>query len=135
MKSVQAKGAFGVAGGKVTVNPRYNLKSSKADVSIGYDMDNMGFGVVASKDSQKLTVSRAIGDSTTVSPSITTDFGDFSLAVKQTTDIGTVTGTYKLKDSLNLEWADGPWKANIVAPMDGIKIQGLKFSAKKEIDF
>lgn len=103
-------------------------------MSIGYDMDKMGFGVVASKDNQKLTVSRSFGDSTTVSPSIATD-GDFALAVQQKTDIGTVTGTYKLKDFLSLEWVDGPWVANVVAPMNGIDLKGIKFSVKKAIDF
>ena len=116
------------------MNPRYNLKSSNADVSIGYDMDKMAFGVAASKDSQKFTLSRAVGDSTIVSPSITTN-GDFSLAVKQKIEKGTITGTFKSNDSVSLEWSDGPWAANIVAPIEGYTCSGFKFSARKHVDF
>ena len=132
---MQAKAGFSVVGGgKVTVNPRYNLQSSKADISIGYGFGKMGFSVDASKDSQKLTVNRAIGDKTKVMPSITTD-GDFAFAVQQQTDIGTVTGTYKLQKSLDVQWSEGSWMANVNAPMDGLTVKGVTFSAKKLIDF
>ena len=118
----------------MTVNPRYNLQSSKADISIGYDFGDMGFTIDASKDSQKLTVKRAIGDKTTVAPSITTD-GDFAFAVQQQTDFGTITGTYKLQKSLDVQWSEGSWMANVNAPMDGLTVKGVTFSAKKLIDF
>jgi hypothetical protein len=132
--SVQVKGGFDAGPGSFTINPRYNLKSSKADVSVGYDMEKTAFGVTASADSQKFTLSRAIGDNTIVSPSITTN-GDFSLAVKQKIEKGTLTGTFKSNDSVNLEWADGPWVANLVAPIEGYTYNGIRFSAQKKVDF
>jgi len=119
----------------MTVNPRYNLKSSKADVAVGYDMEKMAFGVTASADSQKFTVSRAVGDSTLITPSITTK-GDFSLAVKQKLEgRGTVTGTFKANDSIIVDWADGPWVASVAAPLEGYTYNGVKFTAKRKVDF
>lgn len=134
LNSIQAKGGFGLGPGDVTINPRYNLKSSKANVVIGYGMEKTSFGVTASTDSQTFTVSQYVGDNTIVSPSITTN-GDFSLAVKQKLEKGTVTGTFKSNDYVGLEWADGPWVANVIAPIEGYTYNGIKVSAKKKVDF
>lgn len=118
----------------MTINPRYNLKTSKADVSVGYDMEKTTFGINASADSQKLTVSRKVGDSTILSPSINTD-GDFALAVKQKLDYGTVTGSFKSNDSLSVDWADGPWVASVVANINGYTYNGMSAGVKKKLDF
>lgn len=132
--SVQAKGSFGIGPGDVTINPRYNLKSEKADVSVAFELEKTAFGVSASTDFQKFTLSRTIGDNTMIAPTIATN-GDFSFAVKQSIERGTVTGTFKANDSLSLEWADGPWVANVVAPIEGYTYNGIKVSAKKKLDF
>jgi hypothetical protein len=80
-------------------------------------------------------VSREIGDNTVVTPSITTD-GAFSLALKQNTNIGEITGTFKANDSINFEWASGGlYVASLMAPIEGYCFHGAKLSMKKLVDF
>jgi hypothetical protein len=133
-KNVQVKKGFDLLGGKFTVNPRFNIKSTTGDVKLGYEMDKTAFGVTALGDATQLTVSRKIGDNTVVMPSITTD-GDFSLSVKQSTDIGAITGTFKANDSINLQLATDTYVANMVAPIEGYRYNGVKLSVKKSLDF
>ena len=97
-------------------------------------MDKTTFGVTTSLDTTQVTVSRDIGDNTVITPSITTD-GDFSLALKQNTNIGAITGTFKANDSINLEWASGSYVANVMAPIEGYRYHGAKLSVKKLVDF
>jgi hypothetical protein len=133
-KNVQVKKGFELLGGKFTVNPRFNIKSTTGDVKFGYEMEKTMFGVTTSGDATQLTVSREIGDNTVVMPSITTD-GDFSLAVRQNTDIGAITGTFKANDSINLQLATDSYVANMVAPIEGYRYKGFKLSVKKSVDF
>lgn len=117
------------------MSPRYNLNSAKADVSLGYDMEKTGFGVAVSKDSQTFSLSRLVGENTKVSPSITSN-GDFSLAIKQAMEgKGTITGTFESNKAISAEWADGPWSAKFIAPIEGYSYNGIKFTAKKKVDF
>jgi hypothetical protein len=133
-KNVQLKKGFDLLGGKFTVNPRFNIKSTTGDVKLGYEMEKTTFGVTTLGDSTQFTVSRDIGDNTVVMPSITTS-GDFSLAVKQNTDIGAITGTFKANDSISLQLATDSYVANMVAPIEGYRYNGVKLSVKKSVDF
>lgn len=133
-KNVQLKKGFGLFGGRLTVNPRYNLKSFTGDVKLSYEMEKTTFDVKAFGDDQQLTVSRVVGENTIVAPSISTS-GDFSLAVQQQTDIGKITGTLKSNDSLSLQWEDGTWVATAVAPIEGYRYNGVKMSVKKLVEF
>jgi len=128
------KGFDDVLGGKLTVNPRFNLAASKADVVLGYDTDSTGVQIVASREGQKITLSQKVLDSNVISPSVTTG-GDVALQWKK--DLGdgsSVVTTVKPGDSVGVKWTDGEWVANIDAPLDGLSLENVNVSVKRKVD-
>ena len=134
---VKVSKGFGLFGGKLVLTPSFNVKDSSQDLKAVYATsgDKMIFGVDATTNgAQRLTVDRAFGDKTVISPSITTD-KDFSLTVLQKTDIGEITGTFRPNKSLHFRWKEGSWVGNIVAPIEGYSYRGIKVDIKKNLEF
>lgn len=121
-------------GGTWLVNPSYNVKSATGDVTCAYSLDKTSFKVDAA--SRKLTISRAIGDKTWIIPSFTTA-GKFALDVQHSMDkYGKLTTSLKPKESVNVKWEDGPWVANVYAPMSSYyKFDKCDITLKRKVEF
>jgi hypothetical protein len=96
--------------------------------------DDLDITVTASASDQKVTLSKTFGDDT-ISPTITKS-GVTSVAWER--DLGddnSFTATVVPDDSINVEWKDDNWTANINAGLSGIEIGDLSVSAKRDINF
>lgn len=134
-QTIQVAKSFAGLGGRISVNPSFNLQSSAADVVLGYDRDDTSVTIEASPSSQKLTVAQQITDNHKITPSITSN-GDVAVAWKKSLEDGnSLTTTLKVNDSLNVKWEDGPWTATISSPMDGIAIGEVKVRVHRKLSF
>lgn len=122
-------------GKKITVNPRYNLDTDKKDVVIRYDRDDTNVVITASMDGQTATISQQIDENNRVSPTISSS-GDISLEWERSLgDDNSLTTTLKPNESIDVEWKDASWTANINMPVDGTNIGGANVSFKREVNF
>jgi len=117
-QKVQICKGFNAIGGRISVNPRYTIQSSDADVILGYDTDNTSITIEGSSSSQKLTVAQQITDGHRITPSVTSK-GDVSVAWRKSLGGGDAVTTTVNKDGrLSLEWEDGPWTATIATAIN-----------------
>jgi hypothetical protein len=165
VRRVEATKGLDIDGARVTVNPRYNMETEEADVVLGYDngntnvqltasadnqevnvkhkMDNTNLELTASADSQEVSIDHQM-DNTNVRLTASADnqevtisnSGDISVEWERTLgDDSALTATLKPNDSLNVEWRDNGWTANVDMPMDGANINGANVSIKRDITF
>lgn len=135
MNKVEIEKGFDALGGRFSLTPRYNIASSEADITLGYDSDDTTVTIDASGSSQKLTVSQQVVAGHRLTPSITSA-GDFSLAWKK--DLGdgdSVTTTVSPNDKISVKWEDGPWVAQIDTELDGYKTGGLSVRVNRKVTF
>jgi len=131
---IQISKGFGALGGRVAVTPRYNTKTSVADAVIDYDGD-ISVKVEASAQKQKLTVSKQVSDTDTLTPSITSA-GDVSVAWKKSLSAGnSLTATVAMNDSVSVKWEDGPWTATIASALDGSEFGEVDVKINRKISF
>lgn len=141
----------------ITVNPRYNIDSEEADVVLNYDAGDTSVELTASADaqsvkiehvsgdtsieinasadSQTLTITQQLDEDNTISPTITSDGG---ISLKWERDLGdgdSISATVTPNESLDVEWNDAGWTANINMPIEGTSIKGANVSVKKDIVF
>ncbi|GFH52483.1 hypothetical protein CTEN210_08959 [Chaetoceros tenuissimus] len=129
----QVQKGFDVLGGRLSVNPRYNLANSEGDVVLGYDTDGTSVTIEASCQQQKLTVAQRINDGNRITPSVTSN-GDVSVAWRKSLDGGnSVTTTLNVNDSVSVQWQDGPWTATFSSPMDGIKTGDIDVKINRKL--
>ena len=111
---------------------------SRGDVVVSYDAGGAGVRVVASPDSTgEITVSQNVmGPDNVLSPSIPTG-GDMSLRWdRNLKDGGSLTTTVAPGDSVGVRWTDGPWVADVNAPLEGFFSPGeVKDSVRRKVDF
>jgi hypothetical protein len=133
--SVKVSQKLNALGGSWVLSPRYNVRANKGDVTIAYGIQDTVVSIVADLKKSKVTIRQNIGDNNQVAPSITTD-GKVELEYRRSVLTGTVTTTVK-PDVLGVQWQDGPWQANMKAPLDG-GFSGLKdrtqFSVRRVVD-
>ena len=89
---------------KVSVNPRFNLLTSKPDVILTYNKGNTGVKLQASSNTQKVTVSQTVSENSIVSPTVSSSGAisvDWLLRVDQD---NTVTTTVIPHDSIKVLW-------------------------------
>mmetsp|Transcript_2426 Transcript_2426/g.3664 ORF Transcript_2426/g.3664 Transcript_2426/m.3664 type:complete len:266 (-) Transcript_2426:753-1550(-) len=134
-QKIRLNKGFEAGGGRVTVSPRYNTKTSVADAIIAYETDDTSITIEAAVDNQKVSVARQITDNDLITPSVNSD-GDISLAWRKSLDDGNaVTTTVKVNDSVSVEWEDGPWTATIDAPLDGVELGGVNVKVNRKVSF
>lgn len=157
VSSVEATKTFDSDGASVSVNPRYNLETEEADVVIGYDagdtsveltasadsqsvvighsMGDTSLSLTASADAQSLTLSQKIDDDNTVSPTFGSD-GSMSVAWERSLGDGnSLTTTLTPNESVDMEWKDAAWTANINLGLDGASVSGANVSVKRDVNF
>jgi len=133
--SVEATKVFEMDKATVSVNPRYNLDTEEADVVVGYVQDKTEVEVTASKDAQKVTLSQQVDDENRIAPTLTSQ-GGITLEWERTLgDDQSVTTTLKPNESLDIEWKDEAWTANINLPVEGTEIKGANVNIKREVSF
>jgi hypothetical protein len=120
---------------RVTINPRYNLETEEADVVVNYSNDKTSVKLVASADSQEVTVSQQIDDDNRIAPTINSN-GELSVEwERRLGDDRTLTARVKPNDNLDVEWKDDAWTANVNMPIDGTNINGANVSIKRDVNF
>lgn len=135
VRSVEATKGFDSGGARVTVNPRYNLETEEADVVVKYNNGNTDVKLTASADAQEVTISQQIDDDNRVAPTISSG-GDLSVEwERRLSDSSSLTATLKPNDSVDVEWKDDDWTANVNCPIDGTNINGANVSIKRDVNF
>jgi len=157
VKSVEATKGLDLDGARLTVTPRFNMEDDSRDVVVNYnngDTDvkltasadsqeveiNHSTGdtdikLTASADSQEVTVSQKIDDSNRVAPTINNS-GDISVEWERSLgDDSSLTATLKPNESIDVEWKDDAWTANVNMPLDGTDITGANVGIKRDVAF
>lgn len=139
LNNVELRQGFSIfGGGKVMINPSYDMKCSKGECQIGYSSSDSSTGITVKTGSEetKLTVSQKVTNTNRVSPSITSD-GKFSLQWQKylSSSGDSVTTTIAPSDSISLKWNDGPWTANFKTPLSGFKIGEIDVGISRKVPF
>jgi hypothetical protein len=135
VRSIEATKGFDANGGRVTVNPRFNLESDTRDVVINYSNDRTNVKLTASADSQELTLSQQVDSDNRIAPTIASN-GDLSVEwERRLGDDSSLTANLRPNDSLNVEWRDQAWTANVNMPIDGTNVNGANVSIKRDVNF
>jgi len=122
-------------GNRVTVNPRYNVDYRHADVVVTYDADDTLIKVTASRHDQVVTISQKINDENMISPTIGRD-GSLSLAWdRKLGDSSSIRTTLNPNRSVDVEWRDAAWTANVNFPMEENDLRGATVHIKRDIKF
>ena len=122
-------------GNCVTINPRYNVDYQHADIAVTYDAKDTLIKVTALSQDQVVTISQKLNDENVISPSIGLD-GSLSLAWdRKLGDNKSVRTTLNPNRSVNVEWRDAAWTANVNFPMDENDLRGATVYVKPDIKF
>ena len=123
------------AGNRVTINPRYDVGRNRGDVVITYDADDTLIRVTASRHDQVVTISQKLNDENIISPTIGRD-GSLSLAWdRKIGDDMSIRTTLNPNRSVDVEWRDAAWTANVNFPMDDNDLRGATVHIKRDIKF
>jgi len=118
-------------------NTNIELTASRdnQEVVIDHQMDNTNVKLTASADNQEVTVSQQLDANNRISPTVNRN-GDVSIEWERTLgDDSSLTATLKPNDSLNVEWKDNDWTANVDMGLDGTNINGANVSIKRDVTF
>ncbi|KAL7494666.1 hypothetical protein ACHAWT_003388 [Skeletonema menzelii] len=122
-------------GNRITVNPRYNVDYDHMDVVMTYDADDTLISVTASKDDQVVTISQQLNDENMISPTISRD-GSLTLAWdRKLGDHNSVRTTLNPNRSVEVEWKDEAWTANVNFPMEEDSMKGATVHIKRDVRF
>lgn len=137
VSTVKAVQTLDAAGGTVIAAPTYDVGSSKGDLSLAYARDksqSVQLDVNTDKD-VRISLMQRLGSNHVIRPSITNS-GQFEFDYETRVELGTITTTYKPNHHINIKFADGPWQANLNAPMEGYwgLEGGCKVSVKTKVD-
>jgi hypothetical protein len=135
VRSVQLTKGFDANGARVTVTPRLDLENDDRDVEINYSNDKTNVKLMASADSQEVTISQQVDDDNRIAPTVNSN-GDLSVEYeRRLSDDSSLTATLKPNESLDVEWKDAAWTANVNMPIDGTNINGANVSIKRDVNF
>ena len=132
VSKVQLTADIDAPGGKLTVNPSYNLDKSTPDCRLGYSID--GTSVQVDAQGKKVTIAHCFDNNDVIAPSVSAS-GDFSLSYTRSLEGGKLTTTWAPNKAVQLQWADGDWQTTMKAPLDGLykTNQGIKVSMKRTV--
>eukprot|EP00804_Cyclotella_cryptica_P019716 CCRYP_016465-RA/>CCRYP_016465-RA protein AED:0.08 eAED:0.08 QI:87/1/1/1/1/1/3/207/283 len=122
-------------GNRITVNPRYYVNQRRGEVVLTYDADDTVVQVTASEDDQVVTISQKLNDENMISPTLSRD-GSLSLAWdRKLGDDSSVRTTLNPNRSVEVEWRDAAWTANVNFPMDHSDLTGATVHIKRDVKF
>jgi hypothetical protein len=135
VQTVQATKGFDRDDARVTVTPRFNLETDDKDVEVNYSTDKTNVKLTASADEQEVTISQQINDDNRIAPTVNSR-GDISVEwERRISDDSSLTANLKPDDSLDFEWKDSAWTANVNMPIKGTDINGANVSIKRDVNF
>lgn len=118
------------------VNPRYDLGSKTGDVVVSYASGKTELELVASKDEQEVTVSQQLDSENKISPTFALRSGKMSVEwEKSLSGDNSITTTLKPNESLEVEWNDSAWTANVAVPIQGSTLGGATVSVSRDVEF
>jgi hypothetical protein len=104
-------------------------------VTLDHQLDNTNIKLTASADNQEVTVSQQLDANNRISPTINRN-GDVSVEWERALgDDSSLTATLKPNDSLNIQWKDNDWTANVDCGLDGANISGANVHIKRDVTF
>ena len=116
-------------------NIELTASADNQEVSIDHQVDNTNVKLTASADNQEVTISQQVDANNRVAPTIN-NRGDISVEWERSLgDDSALTATLKPNDSLNVEWRDNAWTANVDMPMNGANINGANVRIKRDVTF
>lgn len=126
------------------VNIKHHMEDTNVEVTasrdnqqvvIDHQMDKTNIKLTASADNQEITVSQQLDDNNRIAPTINRN-GDFSVEWERSLgDDSSLTAKLKPNDSLNVEWKDNDWTANVDMGLDGTSISGANVHIKRDVTF
>jgi hypothetical protein len=135
VKSVEATKGFDSNGARVSVTPRFNLEDDSRDVVVNYNNDKTNVKLTASSNGQEVTISQQIDGDNRIAPTVNSN-GDISVEwERRLGDDSSLTANLKPNDSLDVEWKDSAWTANVNMPIDGTSINGANVRIKRDVNF
>jgi hypothetical protein len=100
-----------------------------------YDANDTLVKVIASEDDQTVTISQKLNDENMISPTISRD-GSLSLAWdRKLSEDSSVRTTLNPNRSVEVEWRDAAWTANVNFPMDQNDLTGATVHIKRDVKF
>lgn len=128
---------FSVPGqARMTVNPRYDIPSKTGDITVGYGNRLTAVEVNGSLTEQSVKLSQQLDSKNRIAPSFAVQ--SRKLAIEWERDLGsgnTLTTTLRPNESLDVNWKDGEWEANIEVPIEGKNVNGPNVSIKRDVTF
>ena len=105
------------------------------EVTIDHQIDNTNIKLTASADNQEVTISQQLDDANRISPTIN-NRGDISVEWERSLgDDSSLTAKLRPNESLDVEWKDNDWTANVNMPINGINVEGANVSIKRDVSF
>jgi hypothetical protein len=135
LRSVEVSKGFISNGSRIIVTPRLNLDDDTRDVVVNYNRADTNVKVTASTEAQEVTISQQIDVCNRVAPTFNSNGGMSFEWERRLSDDSSVTANLDPKNSLNVEWRDSAWTANVNMPIDGTKINGANVSIKRDLNF
>ena len=135
VKSVEATKGLNQNGARITVTPRFNLETDDKDVVVTYSKDKTDLKLTASANNQELTVSQQLDADNRIAPTVNNN-GDISVEwERRLSDSSSLTANLKPNDSLDVEWKDSAWTANVNMPIDGANVKGVNVGIRRDVEF
>jgi len=136
VSSVSATKSFSSGGARVTVKPKFDMATKDVDVSVEYDAGKTVATVDASKEEQTVTVSQQLDNENRVAPSFSLKSGKMSVEWERSLGGGNTLNTKVTpNESVDLEWNDGDWCANINMALEGTNLGGPTVSISRDLSF
>ena len=105
------------------------------DVVVTYAKDQVNAKLTASADGQELTVSQQLDSNNRIAPTVTNN-GAISVEwERRLSDSASLTANLKPNDSLDVEWKDAAWTANVNMPIDGTNVKGVNVGIRRDVEF
>lgn len=105
------------------------------EIRLDHTIDRTNIKLTASADNQEVTIRQQLDDNNSIAPTIN-NRGDISVAWERNLgDDSSLTATLKPNDSLDVEWNDGDWTANVNCGLDGVNVEGANVHIKRDISF
>jgi hypothetical protein len=122
-------------GARITVTPRFDLEKDDRDIVVTYAKDHVNARLTASADNQELTISQQIDSDNRVAPTVNKN-GAISVEwERRLSDSSSMTANLKPNISLDVEWKDSAWTANVNMPIDGTNVKGVNVGIRRDVEF
>ena len=116
-------------------NLELTASADNQEITVDHQVDKTNIRLTASADNQEVTISQQLDADNRVAPTIN-NRGDVSVEWERNLgDDSSLTAKLKPNDSLNVEWRDQAWTANVDMGLDGANIKGANVHIKRDITF